>query len=227
MRHYFMLLFLFISFLCQCEKSEKNSYLAQGIGQIDDTTIALPFNIHEKIAPLNNDSTVNVFVEIPAGFADKWEVSKSGDVLKWDMKDGIPRIVDYVGYPGNYGLIPGTLLPRAQGGDGDPLDVIVLGAAVPRGSIIRVKVIGLLHLRDNHEQDDKLIAVRENTPMYRISAIEELDQLYPGVTKIIELWFIHYKKGSVIESAGFGDAPAARSLLRQSIESYKKNVTKK
>ena len=45
-----------------------------------------------------------------------------------------PREVKYLGYPGNYGMIPRTLLPKELGGDGDPLDVIVLGPAVERGS---------------------------------------------------------------------------------------------
>ncbi len=225
MRRYILLSFLFLSFLSQCEKCQKSSYIAPGMRQIDNTTIALPFNIHKQIDPMPNDSTVNVFVEIPAGFTDKWEVSKTGDLLKWDMKNGEPRIVDYLGYPGNYGMIPGTLLPRSKGGDGDPLDIIVLGHAVTRGSIIRAKVIGLLRLTDNKEQDDKLIAVRENSPMYRVSGMPGLRKLYPGVTEIIEQWFIHYKKGCIIESAGFEDDSAATSLLRRSIESYKKNVT--
>jgi inorganic pyrophosphatase len=226
MRRYILLSFLFISLLYRCEKSGENSYLAQKIQQIDETTLALPFNLHKKIVPLNNDSTVNVFVEIPAGFTDKWEVSKTGDLLKWDIKNGAPRIVDYLGYPGNYGMIPGTLLSQEQGGDGDPLDIIVLGSAVARGSIIRAKIIGILHLTDNQEQDDKLIAVQQNTPMYRVSGMRELRKLYPGVTEIIQLWFIHYKKGSTIESAGFGDASAARSILWRSIESYKKMLQK-
>ena len=226
MRRYILLSLLSISLLWQCEKRQENSFLAQEIQQIDETTLALPFNLNEKITPLNNDSTVNVFVEIPAGFTDKWEVSKTGDLLKWDIKNGDPRIVDYLGYPGNYGMIPGTLLPQTQGGDGDPLDIIVLGPAVRRGSIIRAKIIGLLHLTDNQEQDDKLIAVQQNTPMYRVSGMTELRKLYPGVTEIIQQWFIQYKRGSTIESAGFGDASAARYLLRQSIESYKKMLQK-
>ena len=57
----------------------------------------------------------------------------------WEFKDGKPRIVKYLGYPGNYGMVPKTLLPENLGGDGDPLDVIVLGPQVERGSVIKCK----------------------------------------------------------------------------------------
>ena len=38
---------------------------------------------------------------------------------KWEFRDGKPRVVAYLGYPGNYGMIPRTLLPKEHGGDGD------------------------------------------------------------------------------------------------------------
>ena len=71
-------------------------------------------------------------VEIPAGACEKWEVKLDG-VMRWDMKDGKPRHVKYLGYPCNYGMVPRTMLGKELGGDGDPLDVLMLGPAVPRG----------------------------------------------------------------------------------------------
>jgi inorganic pyrophosphatase len=38
-------------------------------------------------------------------------------------------------YPGNYGVIPRTLLPGELGGDGDALDVLVLGELAERLNI--------------------------------------------------------------------------------------------
>ena len=38
-----------------------------------------------------------------------------------------------LGYPGNYGFIPQCDLDKSEGGDGFPLDIIVLGPAVYRG----------------------------------------------------------------------------------------------
>ena len=57
---------------------------------------------------------------------------------------GTPRIINYGNYPVNYGMIPKTVLPINLGGDGDPLDAIVLGNPLPRGTVLKAKIIGLL-----------------------------------------------------------------------------------
>jgi inorganic pyrophosphatase len=56
-------------------------------------------------------------------------------------------------------VIPGTFLPTDLGGDCDPLDVIVLGDANSRGEVICARLIGVLRMTDDGEQDDKLISV--------------------------------------------------------------------
>ena len=98
-------------------------------------------------------------IEIPAGTLEKWEYNKSTRDIELELINIKPRIFSYLGYPANYGMIPKTLLPKKYGGDGDPLDVIVIGPAEPRGSIVKCKIIGVLYLIDNFEQDDKLIAI--------------------------------------------------------------------
>ena len=113
----------------------------------------------------NADGTINVVVEIPAGTNAKWEVDKDDGDLHWQFKQGAPRVVRYLPYPGNYGMIPSTLLPVETGGDGDPLDVIVLSPALARGAVVRARLIGVLELLDDGEQDDKLLAVLEESPL--------------------------------------------------------------
>ena len=51
----------------------------------------------------------------------------------WTFDHDTPRIVNYLGYPGNYGMIPRAFLPKNLGGDGDPLDVLLLGPSIKRG----------------------------------------------------------------------------------------------
>jgi inorganic pyrophosphatase len=159
------------------------------------------------------DGDINVVVEIPTGSIEKWEVDKTSGTLKWEFVDDKPREVKYLGYPGNYGMIPRTLLPKELGGDGDPLDVIVLGPAVERGSIIKSKVIGVLQLLDRGEQDDKLIAVLEDSPFYTINSLEELDANFNGVSEIVKLWFANYKGPGKMEPKGFGDEKMASEIL--------------
>ncbi|AEY00887.1 inorganic pyrophosphatase [Oceanimonas sp. GK1] len=164
----------------------------------------------------NEDGTVKAIVEIPAGTSAKWEVSKDDPkAVYWEYKQGKPRVVNYLGYPGNYGAIPGTALPKELGGDGDPLDVIVLGQAVPRGEVVDVRMIGVLKMLDDGEQDDKLIAVLANdSPFAHIESMAQLDEEYPGASQIIDLWFANYKgPDGGMEGLGFEDAASARKVL--------------
>lgn len=173
-----------------------------------------------QVTPINHNGTVNVLIEIPAGTNDKWELNKETGELEWELKDGKPRVVNYLGYPGNYGMIPNTLLPEALGGDGDPLDVLVLGPSEKRGTIVSCKIIGVLLLEDHGEQDDKLIAVSENSPLYHINDIDQLNKEYNGITTIIETWFSNYKGPGKLVSKGFGDKDKAQTILDQAITAY-------
>lgn len=135
-------------------------------------------------------------IEIPAGSLEKWQMDKSRPgFLEWERQtDGILRTIRYLPYPFNYGALPGTLAAREQGGDGDPLDVVVLGPALPSGTTVPVRVLGRLAMRDDGETDDKFLAVRVDDPLYHnIDTLAELNRHFPGITQIIETWFRHYK----------------------------------
>jgi inorganic pyrophosphatase len=164
---------------------------------------------------VNADGTANVVIEIPAGTTAKWEVDASDGSMRHEFRDGRPRVVAYLGYPGNYGMVPRTLLPAETGGDGDPLDVLVLGSAVPRGSVVAVRVVAVLHTRDSGERDDKLIAVSPGPGPGGITSLEELEARLPGATRIIETWFSSYKGPGVVESSGWDDADVAQAILRR------------
>lgn len=170
------------------------------------------------VDPAPAGDRVNVVVEIPAGTNDKWEVRKDDGRLEWEQSNGVPRVVDYLAYPGNYGMIPRSLLPEEQGGDGDPLDVLVLGPAVERGSVVRVRLLGVLLMRDDGEQDDKLIAVFEEGPLSQLHDLSELKQR--GVDGIVERWFQNYKGPGRIETRGFADLGEALRILGAALEAY-------
>lgn len=176
------------------------------------------------LAPLNTDGTIRAIVEIPTGTSAKWEVSKDNPkAVYWEYKNEKPRIVNYLGYPGNYGAIPGTALPKELGGDGDPLDVIVLGQALPRGEVVNVRLIGVLKMLDGGEQDDKLIAVlTEDSPFANIQNMAQLDSEFPGVSQIVGLWFANYKgPDGGMEAQGFEEATVAREVFDAAAAQYK------
>ena len=174
---------------------------------VDALTYEGPKNFLTGYPARNPDGTINAVVEIPAGSGAKWEVKPDGK-LHWDIKKGRPRIVQYLPYPCDYGMIPQT-----KAADGDPLDVVILGPAVPRGSVVQARVIGIMKLTDKGEQDDKILAVIPDTPLAEIASIEQLQKEYPEICTIVRDWFVNYKGPGAMPFGGFGDFEEANAAI--------------
>lgn len=218
MKHNFFFILISSLLFYSCKEINADKYP----NQIDEYTIVGSNNYLTGYQPINKKGLVNVVIEIPTGTIDKWEVEKSTGHLKWEFRDGEPRKVKYLGYPGNYGMIPQTLLPKELGGDGDPLDVIVLGKAVERGTVLKTKIIGMLKLLDRGDQDDKLIAVMEDSPFYEVNNLTELDSIFNGSTTIIETFFANYKGVGKMKPLGWANEKETKIVLDFSIEEFKK-----
>lgn len=188
--------------------------------QVDAYTLSGGKHWVEDYAPMDSAGNIYVVVEIPAGTNAKWEVDKATGQMRWDFRHGEPRIVAYLAYPGNYGMVPQSLLPKEAGGDGDPLDVIVLGPTVPRGTVISAHPVGVLRMLDGGEQDDKIIAVRVDSKLGDIRTLAELQNRFNGVTEILEIWFTNYKGPSEMECQGLGDEAEARQIIDVAIKAY-------
>ena len=194
---------------------------AEGRTDGSETRLTGPRNFLSGYPSVDAQGRVHAVIEIPAGTTAKWETTHDGAAIEWEARAGGRRVVRYLPYPGNYGMVPGTLLPREAGGDGDPLDVIVLGDALPRGSVAAVRLVGVLRLLDDGERDDKLVAVLPEGPLGGARNLADLERRYPGVTEILETWFTHYKGPGRMESLGYEEAPAAERILRAAAEAYR------
>lgn len=194
--------------------------VANGLTEVGGLKIVGKKSLYDGNPPRNEDGTVNVIVEIPAGTNAKWETNKEGELF-WEVRDSAPRIVNFLSYPGNYGMIPNTLSPKDQGGDGDDLDVLILGPALPRGTVAKVHLIGVMKFLDQGEQDDKLLAVMKDTPLGQIRSIKELNESFPGAAEIVQLWFTHYKGAGKMTFQGWGDIDVAEEVLQRSIDAKK------
>jgi inorganic pyrophosphatase len=134
----------------------------------------------------NNPDTAgdwfNVVIEIPRGSKVKYELDKPTGLLKVDRV-----LYSSVIYPANYGF-----LPRSYCGDGDPLDVLVLGhEPVQPLAILRARAVGMMRMQDDGEPDDKIIAVHINDPSF--NEYTDVSQLPKHVFKEIERFFKDYK----------------------------------
>ena len=158
--------------------------------------------------------TVNVVIEIPKNTNEKWEVSKIDGSLEHEFFMGAPRIINYLPYPINYGMIPRTVLPLKLGGDGDPVDAIVLGEALPRGEVVETKVLGLIKMRDMGEVDDKVITVHKKSDYFKFNSIEEIQENNPKILNNIMAWFQNYKGNNLVKIDGVVSNVEAIGLIK-------------
>jgi inorganic pyrophosphatase len=77
--------------------------------------------------------------------------SPRGSVIK-RADDGGIDFVSPLPCPFNYGSVPGTV-----SGDGDRVDAVVLGARLPAGTRVRVKVLAVARFVDAGDEDPKWI----------------------------------------------------------------------
>jgi inorganic pyrophosphatase len=211
-----------VAFLLACASGGSNfpgATLAPGARLLDEQTVEGERNFLAGYEPRTADGRVRAVVEIPAGRLDKWEVEPDG-LLHWDVENGKPRVVRYLGYPVNYGMVPRTVLAKERGGDGDPLDILVLGPSAPRGAVLETRVIGMILLDDRGERDDKLLAIAPATPFEDLDDLAELEQNFPGVTRILETWFLNYKGPGKLRARGFAGRVEALATLDQAIADY-------
>lgn len=184
----------------------------------DKYTLESTTNLSNSIPAIDKDGNINIVVEIPAGTNEKWEVNPETGNLEWEIRNEKPRIVQYLPYVGNYGMVPQTLT-----GDGDTIDVLLLGDAIARGEVKKGRVIGVVKMIDKGEQDDKLIAIGENSVFSEIKTLDEFNNKFPGITDIIKIWFANYKgPNGKVEITGVGNEIEAMKMLDESMKNFKK-----
>lgn len=166
---------------------------------------------HLALPSFSNSGHLQGVIEIPAGTNTKFEYNKQLLQFQPDMREGKVRRVDFMSYPVNYGFIPSTKMDKERGGDGDPLDVLVLAEHLPTGTVIEVQPIGLLQLRDLGEFDHKVLAIPINPEKRIIRATNwaEFQRDYSAIRHILEQFFLYYDGLGTMTILGWADESAA------------------
>jgi len=157
---------------------------------------------------------VNAVIEIPRGDTNKYEYDKQLQVFRLDR-----TLYSPVHYPGDYGFIPSTLSE-----DGDPLDVLVLVDAPSfSGCVMTVRPIGALRMIDQETEDEKILAVGVNNPIYK--NLNEYRELYPHLLLEIEHFFSVYKELEAKRTRvkGWESAAKAKEMLLNLSSGTQKN----
>lgn len=173
---------------------------------------------HQVSPGENLPKSVNAIIEIPKGSKAKYEIDKDSGLLKLDRV-----LFSSVMYPANYGFIPQTYCD-----DKDPLDILVLCSVdVAPMCMIEAKVVGVMHMIDGGEQDDKIIAVAKND--MSVNYINDLSELPPHTMKEIVRFFQDYKalEGKNVTIENLYGRSFAEKVILDSVELYNTEIRNK
>lgn len=139
---------------------------------------------------------VHAYIEITPFDTVKYEIDKKTGYLRVDRPQRTSSQP-----PTLYGFIPrtfcgrrvGQLLPNAERGDGDPLDICVFSERpISRSEVLlNVRVIGGLQMLDHGEADDKIVAVLENDSLW--GDAEDISELPKSLIERLRHYFLTYK----------------------------------
>jgi len=169
-------------------------------------------NIWHDINPNRiSSSRFDAVVEITLGSKLKYELDKETGLLRLDRV-----LYTSTHYPANYGFIPRTLSE-----DGDPLDVLVLSnVGLEPLSLIRSHPIGVIHMIDSGERDEKIIAVADGDPTY--NGYKSIHELPAHIFEEMSHFFTVYKQleGKKTVTEGIGDADVAAAIIQADMQRY-------
>ena len=164
-----------------------------------------------------NGNTVYVVIETAKGSRNKYAFADKLGVflLKGVLPEG-------TSFPYDYGYIPST-----KGGDGDPLDILVImDAPAFTGCVITVNVIGAIEAKQTErdgrtERNDRLIGVAIHAHTH--DHVASLSDLRPQMVEEIEAFFQHYNRlaGKAFEPVRRSNASEAMKLVNDGIRAFK------
>jgi inorganic pyrophosphatase len=166
---------------------------------------------HQLSLGENAPEVVRAVVEISRGSKAKYEIDKDSGMLLLDRV-----LTSSVHYPANYGFLPKTYCD-----DKDPLDVlIVCQEDIQPMALVDVKIVGVMKMTDDGEQDDKLIGVAVEDRQWR--DVEDITDLPKHMVAEMKNFFETYKKlkGGEVEITDVLGKKEALQVLEDSIKLY-------
>lgn len=171
-----------------------------------------PIDLPHKLDPAA--ATCRALVETPARSRAKFDFDRETGL--YELHGMLPA---GMAFPMDFGFIPSTL-----GGDGDPLDVIVLAEeALPVGCLVRVRLLGVIEAEQTQHVDgkpstlrnDRLVARLEESRTY--AGVEGLDQLGGAFTEELIQFFTTYNelKGKRFKVLAVSNAQRAVEMIQQ------------
>jgi inorganic pyrophosphatase len=156
-----------------------------------------------------DDGEVHVIVETPKGSRNKFNYD--GEMGLFKLGGVLPAGAVF---PFDFGFVPSTV-----GGDGDPLDVLLLmDEPAFAGCLVVTRLVGVIEAEQTEEdgeteRNDRLIGVAAKARDYK--GVRALAQLNENLVAEIEHFFVSYNeaKGKVFKPLSRGGPERARALV--------------
>jgi inorganic pyrophosphatase len=171
-----------------------------------------------NLEAFDDEGELNVIIETPKGSRNKFDYDEATGLFK--LGGVLPA---GAAFPFDFGFVPSTL-----GGDGDPLDVLVLmDEPAFTGCLVRVRLVGVI-VAEQTERDgettrnDRLISVAAESRLHK--GVRTLKGLGPALLDEIEHFFVSYNdfKGKRFKPLGrFGPKKAA-GLVEEGMKEFAK-----
>jgi inorganic pyrophosphatase len=166
----------------------------------------------DRVPPYDDEGELNVIIETPKGARNKFKYEP--DLGIFVLGGVLPQGAVF---PFDFGFVPGT-----KGGDGDPLDVLVLmDEPAFAGCLVHSRLIGVLEAEQTEdgktERNDRLIAVAANSRNH--ADIRSIDALSGNIVEEIEHFFVSYNeaKGKEFKTLARRGPKRAEEVVREGL----------
>jgi inorganic pyrophosphatase len=160
---------------------------------------------------------INVIIETPKGSRNKFDYDEALGLFK--LGGVLPAGASF---PFDFGFIPSTL-----GGDGDPLDVLVLmDEPAFTGCLVSTRLLGVIEAEQTERdgasmRNDRLIGVAASAR--GLEGVRTIEELSGNLLDEIEHFFVSYNviKGKEFAPRGRFGPERARRLISEVMESFR------
>ena len=177
----------------------------------------------EKLEAFHDDEELNVVIETPKGSRNKYN---------YDEKTGLFKLGGVLpsgaSFPFDFGFVPSTV-----GGDGDPLDVLVLmDEPAFAGCLVRTRLVGVVEAEQTERdgettRNDRLIGVAADSRLH--TRVRTLEDLGPALVEEVEHFFVSYNqiKGKEFKPLARSGPERARDLVEEGMKKFRRPKKKK
>lgn len=171
-----------------------------------------------KLAAFHDEEELNVIIETPKGSRNKYNYDERLGLFKLG---GV--LTSGMSFPFDFGFAPSTL-----GGDGDPLDVLVLmDEPAFAGCLVRTRLVGVVEAEQTERdgettRNDRLVGVAADSRLH--TRVRTLEALGTTLLEEIEHFFVSYNqiKGKEFKPLGRFGPERARELVEEGMKRFKR-----